>query len=398
MRAVDYARRLLSRAPAVQPRTYPSSQKKSGAELFSKRDRSLKELESYEVRYVQGGPVREAIDSYALFALSNGFYVDGKDEALVKDVQARLEELDVESSLWQGIVDALVFGDAFQELVPGQGLRTNDVVMIQPRPAKMFDIVTDDHGIKTGYIQYRDNLWKQRIPLELDHILHISLFHVGGSKYGLSLIGTAKDDIDRDTRTIDGIVNAIEAHGKPRYHARVGEEGEDVDQPVLDRIADQLKDLRTNAELVTCKDTEITVLDAGGVGNTKVYSDLTIQRLACALGTPEEILGLGRGSTEATATVRQKCFEMKIGTIHHKLERCYNSQLIDRLSGVEGAVKLKFNDVSPEDEMKEVDYVTKVLNADPIRPLVGRKWALKRLKISEQEAEDDGGDLDVLPQ
>ncbi len=396
MRAVDSVRRFLGRPPAVQPRTYPSSQKRTGVELYSKRDRSLKELEALELRYVQGGPVREAIDSYALFALSNGFYIDGKDEGLVSDTQSRLDELDIESSMWQGIVDALVFGDAFQELVLGLG--TDDIVLIQPRPSKMFDILTDEMGIKQGYVQYRDNQWKQRIPLELDQILHISLFHVGGSKYGLSLIGSAKDDIDRDARTIDGLVNSIEAHGKPRYHARVGEPGEDVDQPVLDRIADQLRDLRTNSELVTCKDTEITVLDASGVGNTKVYSDLTLGRMACALGVPLDVMGVTEGSNRSTATVRQQVFEMKISTIQHKLEQCYNSQLIDRITGIPGAVKLKFNDISPEDENAEIDYVTKVLNADPIRPLVGRKWALKRLKIPEQEAEDDyGGDLDVLP-
>ena len=119
MRAVDSVRRFLGRPPAVQPRTYPSSQKRTGVELFSKRDRSLKELEALELRYVQGGPVREAIDSYALFALSNGFYYDGNDEGLVSDTQSRLDELDIESSMWQGIVDALVFGDAFQELVKG---------------------------------------------------------------------------------------------------------------------------------------------------------------------------------------------------------------------------------------------------------------------------------------
>ncbi|HBF80825.1 MAG TPA: hypothetical protein DD420_13130 [Streptomyces sp.] len=347
---------------------------------------------------MQGGPVREAIDSYALFALSNGWYVDGQDEVLVHEVEARLDELDLSGSLWQGIVDALVFGDAFQELVPGSGTRSDDIVMIQPRPAKMFDIETDEFGIKTGYTQYRSTGWlrEDAIPLALDQMLHVSLFHVGGSKYGLSLVGSAKDDVDRDARMISSLVDSIEAHGKPRYHARVGVEGEDVSQTVLERVAEQLDQLQTNCELVTCRDTEITVLDAAGVGNTKVYSDLTIQRMACALGVPEEILGLGRGSTEATATVRQKCFEMKMGTIHGRLEREYNAQLIDRLTGEPGAVTLHFNDVSEEDELTVAQYVAAVLAADPMRPLASRKWAQKRLKLHGEDIPEEEDDVDDI--
>lgn len=391
MRSVGLARRLTLPFGKAKPRTFPSAQRKSVRDLFSRRDRSYRELVELETRYLQGGPVREAIDAYALMVLSNGWYIDGEDETLVQDTEDRLNELDLSGSLWQGIVDSLVFGDAFQELAPGAGTRSDEIVAIIPRPAKMFDILTDQAGMITGYRQFRDGgLREDYIDLDPRDMLHISLFHVGGSRYGLSLIASAKDDIDRDTRMICSLVDSIEAHGKPRYHARVGQPGEDVSQTVLDRIADQLDALQTNCELVTGRDTEITVLDSAGVANTKIYSDLTIQRLACALGVPEEILGLGRGSTEATATVRQKVFENKIGTIQKRLERIYNEQLIDRLTGRPGEVRLKFNDISPEDEMREVQYVTSVLNADPIRPLASRKWAQQRLRLPVDEEEDDG--------
>jgi len=300
MRSNRLAQRLLALGRASKPRTFPSAQRKSVRDLFSRRDRSYKELCELETRYLQGGPVREAIDAYALMVLSNGWYIDGEDETLVQDTEDRLNELDLSGSLWQGIVDSLVFGDAFQELATGAGTRADEIVAIIPRPAKMFDIVSDEYGMLAGYRQFRDGgLREEYIDLDPRDMLHISLFHVGGSRYGLSLIASAKDDIDRDTRMICSLVDSIEAHGKPRYHARVGQPGEDVPQIVLDRIADQLDDLQTNCELVTVADTNITVLDSAGVSNTKVYSDLTIQRLACALGVPEEILGLGRGSTEA---------------------------------------------------------------------------------------------------
>jgi hypothetical protein len=374
-------------SPVIKPRTYPAAGgKKSGTEMFSKRDRSIKELESLEVRYLQGGPVREAVDSYPLWVLSNGYYLDGKEESLIKDMETELEYLDLDGSIWQGVVDSIVFGDAFQELVSGSGAMEDSVVAVLPRPAKMFDIDDDEHGLPTGYKQYLDAKGEKSIPLTLEQILHVSLFHVGGSKYGVSLVQSAKDDIDRDVQMIDSLVGSIERHGHPRYHAKVGQAGEDVPQTVLDGVADQLHNLKSSTELATCQDVNIVSLDASGVGNTKIYSDLTLGRMACGLGVPLDVLGMTEGSNRATATVRQQCFEMKIGTIQKRLERIYNPMLIDRLSGKPGAIKLKFNDISPEDELREAQYVAAVLGADPVNPIAGPKWARKRLKISEEEA------------
>ena len=80
----------------------------------------------------------------------------------------------------------------------------------------------------------------------------------------------------------------------------------------------------------------------------------------------------------------------KIGTIQKRLERIYNDQLIDQITGRPGAVRLRFNDISPEDELREVQYVTAVLNADPIRPLASRAWAQQRLRlpVDEDDTED----------
>ena len=373
--------------PPVRPRTIAGTRRqRTGSDLFSKRERSYKELDALEVRYLQGGPVREAIDSYPLFALSNGWYLDGKDEALVKDTEEQLAILDIESSIWQGIIDSLVFGDAFQEIVTGRGQYSDTVLALQPRPAKMFDIDADEYGVVTGYKQYLDPEGRRYIQLDLDQILHISLFHIGGSVYGTSLVNSAKDDIDRDVQMIESLVSAIERHGHPRYHAKVGKEGEDVGQPVLDSVADQLHDLKSNTELATCHDVEIVSLDTAGVGNTQAYSDLTLGRMACALGVPLDVLGVTEGSNRSTATVRQKVFETKISTIQRRIENIYNSNIIDRLTGQPGSVRFKFNDISPEDELREVEYVAKVLAADPISPIVGHEWARRRLRIPEEDA------------
>jgi hypothetical protein len=108
--------------------------------------------------------------------------------------------------------------------------------------------------------------------------------------------------------------------------------------------------------------------------------------MACALGVPLDVLGVTEGSNRSTATVRQKVFETKISTIQRRIENIYNSNIIDRLTGQPGSVRFKFNDISPEDELREVEYVAKVLAADPISPIVGHEWARRRLRIPEEDA------------
>ena len=384
-----YRRILAALSPKLpEPKTYPSATKRSTANLFDKRERSIKELESLEVRYLQGGPVRKAIDAYALFALSNGYLIEGDNDADVESVEEQLDSLDIESSMWQAIVDSLVFGDAFQELATGSGMMSDTVVAIYPRPAKMFDIKANEHGLVTGYIQYRDDKREATVSLSLDEILHISLFHLGGSKYGVSLVQSAKDDIDRDCQAITSLSDSIERHGHPRYHAKVGAEGETVPQTVLDRVADQLDGLKHNTELATCADVNIVALDIQGVSNAKEYSDVMMSRMACALGVPLGILGISEGNNRATAGTHKEAFEISIGAIQRRLARQYNDQLINRLlpDNKKGTVKLRFPDVDSEEQLAMAQYVAAVLQADPVSPIASAEWARKQLNIPEEDA------------
>jgi hypothetical protein len=128
-------------------------------------------------------------------------------------------------------------------------------------------------------------------------------------------------------------------------------------------------------------------LDTTGVANVDTYSNISLQRTACALGVPEEMLGLGRGSTEATATVRMKAFLGKISTLQAIVGRTYSRGLIDRITGVPGAVWLEFNDVSPDDEAKIADWIAKMRQSSPLDPdaIVPAAWARERLGVPPDE-------------
>ena len=144
--------------------------------------------------------------------------------------------------------------------------------------------------------------------------------------------------------------------------------------------------------MATCADVTITNIDSQGVPRIKLYADWSMERMCSALGVPEEMMGLGRGSTEATANVRLQAFYDKIGTLQKRFARQWNSQILDPWSkatgGKAGDAKLVFNDVSPIDEGMIADLVQKLTAAsgsvDPFQ-IVTPEWCRKRLGISEEE-------------
>jgi hypothetical protein len=179
---------------------------------------------------------------------------------------------------------------------------------------------------------------------------------------------SAWDDIERDTRTIDGIAASIERHGFPKYHIKVGQPGETVGSDTISKIGKQFENLKPNMEMTTVADVAINNIDQGGVSQANQYNMVTVQRVTSAMGVPEEILGLGRGSTEATANVRLQAFYDSISALQQALSRAYNQQVIDEKTGRPGAVRLVFNDVSPIDDKMNMEVALMMVQANGIDP------------------------------
>jgi hypothetical protein len=355
-------------------------------------EKHKKDLAEYETIYMQGGMVSAAINCYPLYILTNGYTFEGK-ERLIPLVEETCERIDLDSCIYQGVLDALIFGDGYQEITPSA---IGEVGGLYPRPARTFGTIYDEYGVITGYRQtISDRLYtKLEINFSPQEIVHIVLDKVGGSPTGISLIARAYDDIMRDTKTAESIAAFIERHGFPKYHILIGDEDDsDIPKDDLLQIGNQFKDLRTDNEFVTNKKVEIKNIDSTH-GEVKIYNDWSIQRLCSAIMVPEEMLGLGRGSTEATANVRLQAFYDSIGTYQKRIERIYNTQLIDKITKTPGSVKIKFNDVSPVDaELKAKMYAT-VASITPGNPFdifprehIMRDFGLNPEEYPEEEEE-----------
>jgi len=343
--------------------------------------------------YRRGGPVSEAIRTYANFVFSNGYRIEGDDENLNGAVMDALDMMGLEIHGPSAVIDALVYGDAFHEIGFGQGSKNAVPVAMFPRNPESFRIDADDYGVISSYTQVikRDLGENIEISLPVKRVFHLSFENIGGSVYGQSLVDSAYNDIIWDTMISEATAQAIKRHGFPRFHVKIGKEGEDVPEEIMRRVDSQFQRLNSKQEFVTTHDVEITNIDQMGQTNAKLYGEWSTMRLCTALGIPEELLGLGRGSTEATANVKLRAFYDKIGAFQRKFARQFTNQVIDQLTPRPGMCKLVFNEVNPQDQAKVAEWLAKMFSATQIDPfaVVPRKYAQELLGIVETDYDED---------
>jgi hypothetical protein len=352
--------------------------------LFSSNEKTY----SPHKLYMEGGPFAEAIDSYALYTLSPGYDLQCKEgaEAYKEKVQQWFDKanIDFDSILYQGIVESCLNGTAVQELVYGRG---GEVVNIIPRDSSTFRPVYDKYGTIQVWEQQVEQFGKA-IQIPPKYILSLTLFPVAGEVKGTSIYQRAYDDVMRDCDVVESSCTAIHRHGHPKMHIQVGSPDEPSSPEELSRIQKETQALHSKNDFVTDHLTQMHGIDLGGVGNIDTYSNFTLQRMACATGVPEEILGLGRGSTEATANVRLRTFYDKIGSIQQRVSRAYNRQLIDLITGVPGIVWIEFKEVAPENMGIKAAWIAQLragLDPDAVVPA---EWAREQLGIPPDERED----------
>lgn len=350
-----------------------------------KRDPEL--LKKYRNMYEQGGLVSTALDKYPLLMLANGYRIEGDPTG---EHLAWWNAIKGYSLIWTGISDAINLGDGIQEIAGSRGgvaNGTKDIVGIFPRNPVEFVIDVDDKGLIKNYTQVQDQNTGKGTNLKPEQVIHIVLLPQSGSVYGLSLIKRAYDDIIRDTKVAEASTTAIARHGFPKYHIKVGREAELIPDDVLISVRKVFENVEVDNEFITPHDIEIKNIDEGGLEKIEDYNNISLMRVASSVGVPEEVMGLRRGSTDATAVTRVKLFFKLIQTFQRIVEQEYNTKVFDVRSGTPGSVRLVFNDPDPSDESERANWISKIMMASPQNPhaILPIEWVQKVFNIESGE-------------
>lgn len=209
--------------------------------------------------YRQGGLYADLIDAYPLYCLTNGWELACEDgaETLKEKVQAWLDEPwnDLDSIMWQGILDAVICGTAFQEILPDQG--TYGIWGLIPRDAATFRIKYDATGRIIGYAQIIEDIPgnPREISIDVDRMLTLTLFPIPGNPYGASIVQRAIDDIMRDCDIIESITTALHRHGTPKHVWNVGSAENPASPGDLDKVRDEIEKIDKMTDFVVTHDT-----------------------------------------------------------------------------------------------------------------------------------------------
>ena len=218
--------------------------------------------------------------------------------------------------------------------------------------------------------------------------LHLKLIPRSDSVYGISLMRRAEDDIDRDIDTIVSIVDGIHNHGSPKYQTVVNKNRPDappLTDEEFDALEEQYKNINSKDSFVGEGDIETKMLDVSGVQNVDMYSQVTLERVCAAFGVPEELMGMRKGSTDATAVSRINAFFKKIQTHQNTLARLLNTRIIDSLVGAPGKVWIEFNDPDPSDNLKEAQFCKTIAEVNPLDPFAVMSPEQMRARVGVDE-------------
>lgn len=377
-----------------------------------KEDRDSGILKNYRDIYRKGGVVRTALDCYVQFMLSAGWTLqndkmDGAQQQIMDLLFGRTCNYD--TVIQEVLTDAICIGDGFALILTGSGSLSNTPVGLQHLPAERVKIVVDASMTIVRYDLMEMVGSTRRLGSYLpEQVLHLCLFPDGSSRYGVGLMESAIDEIQRDTTISDSTAAAIRRHGFGIWHAKVSSNNpmEPISPADVTAVVESLKKIGAKSEIVTSSSVEILPLNETGQANITVYNDWSLLRLCTALGVPGELLGVRQGTTDATAVTRIENYYKKIRALQKILSVAINTQFIDRtlvaLGHGPGIVWIEYADPSPEDSLKRAQYITAVAAATPGDPfaLMSRRQQQVYLGIDPDEWEKDEngsfGNEDIL--
>ena len=348
---------------AGNPKTVISAGKSKGGLSMGSSTRNESTLKNFWNYYESEGTVFASINTTAWNAVMVGYVLVSAEEKAKLLIQNALEVMDIDAILLDSVVYGLVFGDSFIEKVKSG----KSIVRLKTVDPITMVINTDEHG---EIIDFQQKISGKLLPpLNIEDIIHFRFFPKPFDPYGISLISPSKDTIDRKITTDESIAKAISRHGTPKYVVTVGNEESIPDENVFTNIKSTLEDIEAINEFIVPGTISIKTIDESGIQSVKEYYDYFQTQLIVGLLCPEEALGQGKGSTEATARVKEIMYERFIKAIQHKITTIVRLNVINPIlldNGFEeNTVYMKFNSVTDADEAVKAKWLGNLLRGFP---------------------------------
>ncbi|OPX65644.1 MAG: hypothetical protein A4E30_00315 [Methanomassiliicoccales archaeon PtaB.Bin215] len=351
---------------------------------------------------IANGPASVILDAYEHACFTNGWKIESDDENLAEAITKRIQKMHAELEIRKMFSDGLRFGYGIAER--GQTQAIIPRLTLVTRCARQFDVVQNSRGFNVAVRQYNSQ-GKAIIELPIEKAV-VLMPIVTSEGMGKSLLEQCYGPLIWWDKVNTSSADAIYRHGYPVFDIQVqGPDGKLAPIDVMTGAEAVTTDLNPNSELITNALTQIKELNAGGVPNVSAYGEWVLQQICASSGVPEELFGLGRGNTGLLAASKWAIFYDKIASIQHTLEPQLDDQVVDVIAveegGAPGDAHWSFNNPNPENDNLKADYCKKLLDLNPMDPIVDSAWIRDQLgiKLPEIEIIDPlGPDYDPLLQ
>ena len=344
----------------------------------SKRSpQSLKNLWSY---YTGESTIFASINYTAFNTVMSGYDILTSNEEIRLLLEQFRLDTDLDSKLLDSVIYCLVFGDAFIERIFNKTEdKLLDVKVVNPIT---MEIAYDKYGRIEGYYQVING--QKGDLIEPKYIAHFRFFPDPDTPYGISIISPSIDTLKRKVRTDKAIANAIIRHGTPKYVVSIGSDkiNEPIPDAVFEQIKQELRNITEKNEIIVPWTINVETIDERGISGVEEYFNYFQTQLIVGLLCPEEALGLGRGSTEATAYIKAVMYERMIKSFQLKLASFLVREIFKPFLQGYGYteedmkdLRVVFRSVTDEDEAMKAKWLGNLLR--------GYKNELKPFTINE---------------
>ena len=262
----------------------------------------IEDLPKYKDLYTFTPYIKAAIDVTVNLAISNGFELNGGDDAVREWLSDWLDEQNILHTLRIVATDMLVFGNAFIEICRDE--TTGEVTWLKPLDPVHMRVRRNEYGDIFGYIQL---LTFPPVVFEAQDMVH---FRWGAKSwwyefsYGTSLL--------RPLLKIQALIDQFEddmavichTYAKPMLIVKAGTPERPFSDQQLQSLMEAFRDRKPATDVFVRGDVAVDVVPSLTKDvNIQWWLDYLYKQREAVLGVPKIFLGESEGTNRATAEV-----------------------------------------------------------------------------------------------
>lgn len=307
--------------------------------------------------------VHGAINKIVDHTVGPGFRVEVEKEAAKKLLEDFMRDLDFDNLLRKVVLDMLVYGNAFVEVVKEKG----NITQLIPRSPETMFVERDKKGKVLKYLQViPEKIGSEPIEFELNEIAHFRLVQSGDKAYGTSVIHPLEQVLTRKL-ALEKYTVMMARRRLQGYDVTVGDEDNPAEQEDVDMVNSDFESLEPDQEFVHNHLVKVNTLGFQGKTLELVpYLDYFENQIVYGLEVPLVLLGKGN-VPEGLAVAQMETFERKINSIQLAVEKTLEPEILKNFLNNNGfadqTVEFEWKETTLEERKEEATLLLSALNS-----------------------------------